>query len=111
MTFKPAVWYPISVVLSVVNLIAVGFTAGPNQPVHATIHAALALGFGVWAYRLRQAPRDLEGSAGFEVPARLDALEDEVGRMRQELSETQERVDFAERLLAREAETRRMGPQ
>jgi hypothetical protein len=35
-----------------------------------------------------------------EASGRLDALEHEVGSLRQELSETQERVDFAERLLA-----------
>jgi hypothetical protein len=43
MAFKPAIWYPIAVLLSVGNLVAVGFTAGP---VHATIHAALALASG-----------------------------------------------------------------
>src|SRR2546422_11197176 len=37
-----------------------------------------------------------------ELPARLEALEAELNTLRQELSETQERLDFAERLLARE---------
>jgi hypothetical protein len=44
-----------------------------------------------------------------EADARLEALEQEVGRLRQELGETQERVDFAERLLARGEENRRLG--
>jgi hypothetical protein len=35
-----------------------------------------------------------------ETADRLHALEHEVGLLRQELSETQERLDFSERLLA-----------
>ncbi len=105
MTFKPATWYPIAVVLSVVNLAAAGFAAGSAEPWHTTVHAALALAFGLWAQRLRQAP------GGSELQAGLEALEVEVSRLRQELSETQERLDFLERLLAQERETRRVGPQ
>ena len=105
MTFKPAIWYPIAVVLSVINLVGVGFAAGQAQPWHAASHAALALAFGLWAQRLRQGP------GGSELRARLEALEGEVSGMREELSETQERLDFAERLLAQGPETRRVGPQ
>jgi hypothetical protein len=35
-----------------------------------------------------------------ETSGRLQALEQEIGTLRQELGETQERLDFAERLLA-----------
>ena len=45
------------------------------------------------------------------VTARLEVLEVEMGNLRQELSETQERLDFAERLLAQRAEPRRVGPE
>ena len=108
MTFKPAIWYPIAVVLSVINLVAVGFAAVPAEPLHATTHAALALAFGLWAQRLRQGPpRGSELQAGLEA---LEALEGEVGNLRGELSETQERLDFAERLLAQGVEARRVGP-
>jgi hypothetical protein len=105
MTFKPAIWSPIAVVLAAINLIGVGFAAGASEPWHASIHAALALGFGLWAQRLRQGPR------GTKLPPRLEALEVEVGNLRQELSETQERLDFAERVLAQAAESRRVGPE
>jgi len=105
MTFKPAIWYPIAVVLSVINVAGAGFAAGQAEPWHATVHAALALAFGLWAQRLRQRP------GGSELQAGLEALEVEVSRMRQELSETQERLDFAERLLAQAPETRRVDPQ
>ena len=105
MTFNPAIWYPIAAVLSVINLAAAGFAAGQAEPWHATIHAALAVAFGLWAQRLRQAPR------GSEPQARLEALEAEMGNLRQELSEMQERLDFTERMLAQGPEARRVDPQ
>ncbi len=111
MTFKPAIWFPIAVVLSALNLVAVGFYMA--DPWHAAMHAALALAFGVWAQRLRRGPR--EGGAGgeglSELPARLEALEAEVSRLGQELTETQERLDFAERVLAKGRDAQRLGPQ
>src|SRR3990172_4876018 len=103
MTFKPAIWYPIAVLLSVINLVGVGFAARPAQPWHATIHAALALAFGLWAHRLRQGPGGSELQARLEAleaeVSGLEALEADVSKLRQELSEAQERLDFAERLL------------
>jgi hypothetical protein len=112
MIFKPAIWYPIAVVLSVINFAGAGFAAGQAEPVHAAIHAALALVFGLWAQRLRRGP------GGSEIEARLDGLDAELGtleaevsKLRQELGETQERLDFAERVLAQGPEPRRVGPQ
>ena len=106
MTFKPAVWFPIAVGLTVLNVL--GVFAFASQPWHATAHAVLALGFGAWAQRLRKGPG---GNQVNEVQDRLEALDAEVDRLRQELSEAQERLDFAERLLAQKRETRGVGPQ
>jgi|SRR5436309_7518554 len=115
MTFKPTIWYPIAVVLTAINLVGVGFAAGPGEPWHAGIHAALALAFGLWAQRLRQAPGGSERETRLQALEtemdRLEALETEVSKLRQELSEAQERLDFAERLLARGQEPRRADPQ
>jgi hypothetical protein len=105
MTFKRAIWYPIAIVLSVINLVGVGFAAGEPQPWHAALHAALALAFGLWAQRLRQGP------GGSELQAPLEGLEAEVDALRAEVAELHERMDFAERLLAQAPETRRVGPQ
>lgn len=105
MTFKPAIWHPIAVVLSVINVVGAGFAARSTEPLHATVHAALALAFGLWAQRLRR------GSGGSEEQARLEVLEAEVSNLRQELSEAQERLDFAERLLAQGPDSRRVGPE
>jgi predicted nucleic acid-binding Zn-ribbon protein len=43
-----------------------------------------------------------------DVTARLEALEHEVQGVQQELAETQERLDFAERLLTKAREERRI---
>src|SRR2546430_15267020 len=98
MTFKPAIWYPITVVLSAFNLVAVGFTAA--EPWHAATHAALALGFGLWAQRLRQGLRGSGLQGGSELQARLGALGETPGaegsKLRRELSGAQERLGFAE---------------
>lgn len=110
MTFKPAIWYPIAIALSAINLVAVGFAAGEPQPYHAAMHAALALVFGLWAQRLRPAPGGSELPGGKELQDGLEALEGEVSELRRELGEMQERVDFAERLLAQGTEARRLGP-
>lgn len=108
MRFRPAIWFPIAVGLSIINLVAVGFAAREGEPWHAATHAALALAFGVWAARLR---RGGGGGGGGDDHARFDALEAEVSRLRHELGEAQERLDFTERMLAQQAEARRVGPE
>ena len=47
-------------------------------------------------------------SATPELEDRVQALQEEVGALRRELSEANERLDFAERLLARAEEARRV---
>jgi hypothetical protein len=44
-----------------------------------------------------------------DVTARLEALEGSVQDVQQELAETQERLDFAERLLSKAREQRQIG--
>ena len=48
-------------------------------------------------------------SISADVTARLEALERGVQDLQQELAETQERLDFAERLLTKAREERRIG--
>jgi hypothetical protein len=44
-----------------------------------------------------------------QLEARLEAVEQELAGLQHELSETHERLDFAERLLAQGRETKRLG--
>ena len=46
-----------------------------------------------------------------QIAGRLDAVENELGTVRHELAETQERLDFAERLLAQHRTDRLDAPQ
>ena len=108
MTFKPAIWYPIAIGLTIINLVGLGFALGPGESWHAAIHAGLAVAFGTWAQRLRQGPGRGELPTSLEA---LEALEAEVSRLRLEVSEMQERLDFAERVLAQVSDARRVGPQ
>ena len=48
-------------------------------------------------------------SPSTDVTARLEALEHGFEGLRQELAETQERLDFAERILSKAREERRIG--
>ena len=66
---------------------------------------ALAIGF----VAVLKMPRKAFGHrASPELEQRVEELEQELGVMRQELTEAQERLDFAERLLARTEEARRL---
>jgi len=120
MTFKPKTWYPIATVVAILNVIAAGFAAAATEPVHAGTHAALALAFGIWAQHLRsrrnegnerELASETQGELGNDLQAGLQALEAEVSRLRQEVSDVAERVDFAERLLARGPEKRDAEPR
>jgi hypothetical protein len=109
MTFKAKIWQPIAIVLSAVNLVAVGFAAAGAEGWHAGGHAALAVGFALWAQRLRQRGVQTGAETEGELHAGLEALEIEVGELRRDLTEAQERLDFTERMLTQGAETRRPG--
>ena len=89
------------------NLVGAGFAVGQGEPWHAAIHVAVALAFGLGARRLRRGPGGSELEPRLEGLEALEALEAEVSKLRQEVSEVQERLDFAERLLARGPEPRR----
>jgi len=113
MTFKPAIWYPIAALLTAFNLVWVGLAGGAGEPWHATAHAGLAVAFGFWAQRLRRGRLKSELQDRIEAPEvldALDALEGDVSQLRQELAETQERLDFVERRLAQGTDPRRMDP-
>lgn len=106
MASKTRVWNAVLVVLSAGNLVSVWFAAQPGEPWHATVHAGLALAFGLWAQgRIRREGSGLAAGAldtGSEVE--IAALRDEAGEVRRELGELQERLDFAERLLSQARE-------
>lgn len=103
MTFKPATWYPIAILLCVANVVAIGFSSGA---LHGSAHGALAVAFGVWAQRLGRRREREDNESRPETSEAIESLESEMIRLRQELIETQERLDFAERMLAQRPDPR-----
>jgi hypothetical protein len=108
--FKSRVWIPIAWVLSFANGIFV-FTVGSGQPAHAAGHALLALLFAFGAQRLsaRQGrdPLTREDRQTLEdLQTRLGELND----LQRRVTELEDRVDFAERVLAKQREGQRLGP-
>ncbi len=102
MWFKHRAWIPVAWSLTFANIVGAWFAARPGEPVHATVHALLAVLFGLWAQRL-SLRKQVTADAGVlermqELEARLadfDKLPDVSGR----LAELEERLDFTERVL------------
>lgn len=99
MWFKHRAWIPVAWVLSLGNLVAVWFAAEPAEPWHATIHALLAVAFSLGAQRLATRRR---------VVTESDRLQYSVEGIQPRLEELEERVDFAERLLAKQRDADRL---
>jgi hypothetical protein len=72
----------------------------------------LIAAIGTWgAVKIAKIIAHSRVAGGPDTAAHLQALDQEVGTLRREMAETQERLDFAERLLAQGPETRRVEPQ
>ncbi len=78
-------------------------------PILALSIPVLAIFFNGLHKTMRLRIEETHGRAAAGGPA-LQALADEVERQRQELAEVQERLDFAERLLARGVPGERLPP-
>ncbi len=103
MWFTHRAWIPVAWLASAGNLIAVWFAAQPAEPWHATIHALLAVLFGIGAQRLslrqrRTLPDTAVADTVRELEARLGEL-DRLQAVQGRLPELEERLDFLERAL------------
>jgi hypothetical protein len=106
MALSPRIWYPVAVLGTLANLVGVAFAVSPGEPLHATIHAGLAVAFGVWAQRLKARLRP--GIVNQDKDADIEALRDEIDAMGREVGELQERLDFVERVLSQASERERL---
>ena len=109
MRFKPSLWFPIAVILAAGNLVAVPVYAA--EPWHSFAHGAIGVLFALWAQRLKQR-RDAERGEQRAVEAgsgeRVELLEEEMTKLRQELNDAQERLDFTERMLTQKNQTQEL---
>lgn len=109
--FPTRIWHRIALGFSALNIAGAGYAAALEQGEHAGVHVLLAVAGGWWARSLarrRWGAAQTTGEAAAVTPGRLEALEIELDNQRRELMETQERLDFAERLLAQGAERKQV---
>ena len=107
MRFKPAVWFPIAGILAIVNIGATWFAARDAEPTHAMLHAALGVAFALWAERLRRRRIGDQNATVEDLQVQLDEIQAE---SRGQVAELEERLDFAERLLAQERKAQEVRP-
>ena len=104
MRFKSPAWRPVAYILSGLNVLGAAFAVASAEPMHAGAHMTVALAFGFWSERLRRQARRVEADV------QLDDLEAELSHLRTELTDVSDRMDFVERLQAREPDPHRLGP-
>jgi hypothetical protein len=82
-----------------------------NPSAHAGLIPIVAIAGGCAVKIARITAQSRSRLSDPDTSARLAALGDEVGALRQELAEAQERIDFTERLLTRQRTERLEPPQ
>ena len=71
MWFKHRAWIPVAWILSLGNLVSVWFAARPAEAEHATVHALLAVLFGLGAQHLAHRKNSTDAAAGLQRGTRL----------------------------------------
>ncbi len=105
MWFQHRAWIPVAWLLSLVNVGAVWFAAAPAEPLHATVHAALGVGFALGARHLMT--RQPRATRAEQLPPSSDQseqLHQTIDGLQGQMQELEERLDFTERLLAQQRE-------
>lgn len=101
MWFKHRAWIPIAWLLSLGNVVSTWFAAQPAEPWHATIHALLAVVFGVGAQRLMARRRaSMDNAEAVPGEDRLKHLEHAIDSIAVELERVGEGQRFVTKLLA-----------
>ena len=97
MMFKRGLWYPIAVAALAINVAGGIYASLTSEPIHAFVHGALAIGFGLWVWNMRQ------GSHASQLQSdrqdKVELLQADLSELERELQETRDRLDFADQLL------------
>jgi len=83
MWFKHRAWILVAWILSAGNLGAVWFAARPGEAWHASVHALLAVAFGIGAQRLQMRRRST-AAPDVDMVARVKALESRMANPEQQ---------------------------
>lgn len=109
MRFKHRAWIPVAWALSIINVGAVWFAALPAEPAHATVHALLAAGFALGAQRLTARRRGTASNEDLQQALdQNEQMQQTIDAMDAQVRELEERVDFAERLVAQQKDAARL---
>ncbi|MGQ0814020.1 MAG: hypothetical protein ACT4O1_06095 [Gemmatimonadota bacterium] len=95
MNIKRAVWFPIAVGLIVINAAGAVYALVMSETMHAYVHGAILVGSVLWARYLRHEPPRRDERQDHKV----EMLEADLSDLERQLSETQQRLDFADQLL------------
>jgi hypothetical protein len=98
--FKHRAWIPIAWLLSLVNLVSVWFAARPAEPWHASIHALLAVLFGLGAQRLMARQQALLRSDPLLGDDRVKRLEQAIDSIAVEVERVGEGQRYVTKLMA-----------
>jgi len=99
-------WRRLAIVASVFNVAGAGFAIAAGEGWHAGVHISLALGFGFAAQRLGDIDRR---AAPDNLQAQVDAQAERIALQSRQLAELEERMDFAERMLAQARDRQKLG--
>jgi steroid 5-alpha reductase family enzyme len=109
--FKHRAWVPVAWILSLVNVGAVWFAAGPGEAWHATTHALLAVLFAVGAQHLARRNRSTVGEdvvTWSDLKTRLGTLDsnqviqsNQVNQSIEAIAVEVERIGESQRYLAK----------
>ena len=95
MTFTRTFGFWLVIAFAILNVAGGIFASLTSEPMHAFLHGAVAVGFGLWARYLRQ-PRAIPLSS---QPEKVELLQDEAGDLQRQFDEAQALRDFDEQLL------------
>ena len=106
-------WRRLALAASVFNVAGAGFAIASGEGWHAGAHISLALGFGFAAQRLGQidrktAPDRLQSQLD-EQAAALEEAQATLALQAKQLADLEERLDFAERMLAQARDKQKLG--
>lgn len=102
MWFRNRGWIPAAWMLSGINVVAAWVAARGGEPVHAWVHVALAVALAAGARHLMGRRRPALANDLQEALDDNERLQEEIDTLQPRVAELEERVDFAERLLARQ---------
>ena len=95
MRFTRAFGFWVVIAVVIINVAGGIYASLTGEGMHAFLHGAAAVGFGLWARHLRQTPVISHS----HEPDKVELLQDDVSDLQRQLDEARARLEFDEQLL------------